>query len=166
MAASVPGAILDLWNSIPAAAFGGSTRPPLFLNSAPQTKSDATQRRIPYGVLWDDGINPTFDSSFGGTEGGTVRLELYAFKLEASAGEVSAASMALGAKYGGQVPSAKAGLDWGTLPTLTYRYGISLKRLREQYFEAGKGRDAAGEWHVIHKAVLEYRVVVGLRAGG
>jgi hypothetical protein len=161
MASSIPSAIIELWDAIPAAAFGGSDRPPLHLNETPQTQSDASQQRIPYGVLFDDGIVPEYDSSLGGIEAGTVRIELYAFPLD-SASEVSAARMALAAKYGGQPPSARAGLDWGELPLSPYHYPISLKRVREQYARQGTGRDASGNLRPVHVCHLEYRVVVGL----
>lgn len=163
MASSIPSAIIEMWNAVPVAAFGGSERPPLRLNRMPQTKADSSQQRIPYATLFDEGIRPTYDSSYGGTEGGTVRLEMYAFPLDVTT-EVSAVSMAMAAKYGGQHPSRKAGLDWGTLPLVAYHYPISLKRISEQYTEAGYGRDVDGSLRVIHKAVLEYRVVVGLNA--
>lgn len=158
MPSSVVSAVQAVYATIPAAAFGG-TRPPLYLGESPQTTAAGAQQRPPYGVLYDDGQQPTFDSSFGGVEAGAIRLEFFAIKLDA-VGEVTLDSIARGAKYANRPPSDRAGLDWCRLPLSGSLYPVSLKRTREQRSYAGF--DYQGQR--VHKLLLEYRVVAGLAA--
>jgi len=160
MPSSVVSAVHALYASIPASAFGGVSRPTLYTGEAAQTTSAAAQQRPPYGVLTDDGQTPTYDSSFGGTEGGTLRLEFFALKLDAVSGEVTIDSIARGACFGNQAPANRAGLDWGTLPLAGCAYPISLKRTKIQRGYAGF--DYQGQR--VHKLLLEYRVVAGIAA--
>lgn len=161
MATSVVGAVIDLYNSINAAHFGG-TRPPIFLGEAAQTTTTGAQQRVPYVVLYDDGIVPTFDSSYGGVEAGAIRLEVFALKV-AAVGEVTLDSIVAGMKYGGTAPSAKLGLDFGAFTLTGYRYKISLRRTREQYSYAGfTTQGPNGETARVHKCALAYRIVTGL----
>jgi hypothetical protein len=161
-------AVFRLWDLFAAPKWGpGVTEfPPLFLGEAAQTKPDASQQRVPYGVLYDDGLEPTYDSSFGGTEGGTFRLELFALKLDAASG-ISVGSMVRCVRWGNAPPAEKRGFDFATLPLHTDGcfYPVSLKLTKEQRAYAGfttKGPN--GESARVHKAILTYRLVVGLNA--
>lgn len=159
MATSVVGAVLDLYNSIATAHFGASTRPPIFLGEAPPVSSAGAQQRVPYVVLYDESTVPTFDSSYGGIEAGTIRLEVFAQKLGAAAGEITVDSIVLAVKYAGLPPASKAGLDFGNFTLTGYLSKISLKRTKEQRSYAGF---LDHESKRVHKCVLAYRIVTQL----
>lgn len=154
---TVVAAVLELYGSISASAFGG-TRPPIWLNQAPQTDTDGSQRRPPYVILYDEGIRPEFDSSFGGIERSEIRLEVYANKVEAT-GEITCNSVANGILWGGSAPNAHAGLDFGVLPLTGYRYRVNLMRTYDRTRYAGF-LDKDGKR--VHVREVRYALIVGL----
>ncbi len=156
---TVVAAVLELYNSIPASAFGG-TRPPIWLNQAPRTDSAGSQLRPPYVILYDDGLRPEFDSSFGGIERGTLRIEVYANKIEAS-GEITCNSVANGILWGGADPNDRDGLDFGALPLTGYRYEVNLMRTLDRTRYAGF-QDRNDQR--VHVREIQYAVIVGLKA--
>jgi hypothetical protein len=168
MGASVVSAAIQLYGTLPASAFGGGVteRPPIFLGEAAPTKAGpipGIQQRVPYAILFDDGIELTADSSFGGTKGGTLRLQLFALKLDHPTG-VTADSFARAVQYANRPPKDRAGFDFGRLPVEGCLYAISLKPLKEQRSYAGfttKGPD--DESARVHLCELTYRVVVGVK---
>ena len=158
MAKSAVSSLVDLYNSISATHFGG-TRPTLFLGEAAQTTSAAAAQRVPYVVLFDEGVRPEFESSAGGREMGKIRLEVYALKLDHTSG-VTVDSITRGIKYGGSAPNVKAGFDWGTFSfeSGVYLYKIHLKRVFERRSYAGFDQDGAR----VHKCELHYECVAGV----
>jgi hypothetical protein len=159
VAKSAVSALFDLYNSIAAANFGGTTRPTLFMGEAAQTTAAAAPQRVPYVVLFDEGFRPEFDSSSGGHEMGEIRLEVYALKLDDASG-VTVDSVVRGIKWGGSAPASKAGFDWGTLAFAagSYLYKIHLKRTFERRSYAGFDQDNAR----VHKCELRYECVTGV----
>lgn len=163
MAALSPiAAIRDLYNSITATTFGGTTRPPISLGDAPQTTTTGTQLRPPYCVIRDSGFVPEFNSGSGGIEKGNVDIEVYADKLDGT-GEPTVDSIVRAIKWGDSgVPANKGGFDWGTLVFDTsgkYR-SVSLRRTREKREYVALG--VTGQR--VHKATLSYEVTVQLNA--
>jgi hypothetical protein len=159
-------AVFRLWDLFALSKWGASVTeaPPLFMGEAAQTKYDTTQQRVPYGVLYDDGLEPTYDSSYGGTEAGVIRLELFALKLDNPTG-ITVEGMVRCVRWGAAPPREKRGFDFATLDLEGCYYPISLKLTREQRAYAGfttKGPN--GESARVHKAILTYRLVVGLNA--
>lgn len=161
MAISVISALLELHASIAAGAFGGVTRPPMWLDSAPQTNAAGEQVRVANGyfVIHDDGFKPTYDSSFGGTEAGQIRVEAFAIPLGAASG-ISVDSLVAGLKFGGYTPAQKAGFDHGAFSITGYNYKISLKRKLEKRGYAGFDIDSKR----VHRCELTYAIVIGLSA--
>ena len=161
MATSVISAVFEVYNGIAAPAFGGTARPPIHLGEAAQTTTAGAQLRPDNGyiVMYDDSFVPVYDSSFGGTEGGSIRFEVYAIPL-GSATAISVDSIVAGLKFGGFAPGAKRGLDFATLPLEGYYSTVSVKRVKEQRSYAGFNRDGQR----CHKCDLTYRVVLGLSA--
>jgi hypothetical protein len=158
MATTVVSAVLELYNSISAAHFGG-TRPPIWLNQAPKTDTAGSQLRPPYVILYDDGLRPEFDSSLGGIERGELRIEVYANKVEAT-GEITVNSITNGILYGGGNPNAKLGLDFGALPLTGFKYRINLMRTYDRTRYAGfDDKDVQR----VHVRELRYAVIVGLK---
>lgn len=163
MAALSPiAAIRDLYNSIAATTFGGTTRPPISLGDAPQTTTTGTQLRPPYCVIRDSGFVPEFNSGSGGIEKGNVDIEVYADKLDGT-GEPTVDSIVRAIKWGDSgVPANKGGFDWGALVFDTsgkYR-SVSLRRTREKREYVALG--VTGQR--VHKATLSYEVTVQLNA--
>jgi hypothetical protein len=149
-------AAIDLYNSIDATAFGGTTRPPIHLDQQPATTSTGAQRRVPYAVLRDNGFAPEFQSNAGGIEKGTLIIELYAEVLDTeTAGVVTVDKMTRAVKYGGSAPGAKAGFDWGTLTITGYLRGVSLRRVKEQRAYAGFNFNS----QPVFKCTLTYEAV-------
>lgn len=154
---TVVSAVLELYNSLNASVFGG-TRPPIWLNEAPRTDTAGSQLRPPYVVLYDEGLRPEFDSSFGGIERGTLRLEVFARYIEQS-GQISCNSVANGILWGGGAPGARLGLDGGTLPLTGYRYQIHLLRTLDRTRYAGfHDKDDQR----VHVREIQYAVIAGI----
>lgn len=158
MATSVPAAVIALYETISATHFGG-TRPPIYLNQAPRTDTDGSQRRPPYVILYDDGLRPEYDSSFGGIVRGDVRLEAYANKVEAT-GEITVNSIVNGFRYGGGDPADRAGLDFGALPLTGVTYAIHLMPVSDQTRYAGF-EDKDGKR--VHVREIRYQVIYGIK---
>lgn len=159
MAKSAVSSLIDLYNSISATHFGG-TRPNIYLGeAAPVTSAGATQRP-PFCVLYDDGFKPSYNSSAGGTELGTIRIEAFARDLDAASG-VSVDSIVRGIRFGGSAPGVKAGFDWGTFSfeNGSYLYKVHLKLVLERRSYAGF---LDHESKRVHKAELRWECVVGL----
>lgn len=159
MAKSAVASLIDLYNSITASHFGGSTRPPIYLGESPQVTSAGAQQNPPYVVLYDEGFRPEFNSSGGGIETGEVRLEVFALKLDA-ASDITVDSIVRAILYGGSAPSAKAGFDWGTFSfeSGSYRYKVHLRRTF--YRRSYAGMDYQGQR--CHMAEIRYECVVGI----
>lgn len=159
MASSAIASLFDLYNSITASAFGGSTRPPLHMGEAAAVTTTGTQLRPPYVVLYDEGFRPQFNSSVGGIETGEIRLEVFALKLDAS-NEVTVDTIVKGIKWGGSEPQAKAGFDFGAFSFAvgSYLYKIHLRRTLEQRSYAGFDYQNQR----VHKCELRYECLVGL----
>lgn len=158
MAKSAVSSLIDLYNSIGAAHFGG-TRPPIYLGNVPSTDSAGVQQRVPYVVMFDEGFRPEYSSDASAVETGAIRLEVYAVSVDAASG-VTLDSIVRGIKFGGSAPSSKAGWDWGsfTFASGSYLYKISLKRTFER-------RDYAGfdyQGSRVHKCELRYECKTGL----
>ena len=166
MAKSGVSSLLDLYNSIAAAHFGGE-RPQIFLGQAPPTKADASQQRVPFTVLFDEGFRPDFESDHGGAELGVIRLEVFAFDLDAATG-VSVDSIVRAIKWGGQAPENRAGFDWGQFSLeVGSRYEpVHLRRVFEQRSYTGWQIDRPGEPTRsparVHKCELRYEVLLGI----
>ena len=158
MATSVVSSVIDLYNSISATHFGG-TRPTIFLGEAAQVTSAGAQQRPPFVVLYDEGMQPTYDSSNGGIEAGVLRLEVYALKVNDTTG-VTVDTIVAGIRWGGSAPGIKAGFDWGTFTLTGYLSKISLKLTKHSTTYAGFNH----EGQRVHKCELVYRVVAGLSA--
>lgn len=159
MATSVPAAVIELYGTISATHFGG-TRPPIYLNQAPKTDTDASQRRPPYVIVYDEGLRPEYDSSFGGIAKGELRIEVYARKLEAT-GEITVNSVTNGLRYGGGDPADRLGLDFGTLPFTGVTYSIHLMPTYDRTSYAGF-EDYEGKR--VHVRELRYQVIYGIKA--
>lgn len=159
MATSVPAAVIELYGTISATHFGG-TRPPIYLNEAPQTDTDGSQRRPPYVILSDDGFRPEYDSSFGGIAKGDIRIEVYALKLEAS-GEITVNSITNGLRYGGGDPADRDGIDFGALPLTGVLYPVHLMPTSDRTRFSGL-LDKDGKR--IHVRELRYQVIYGINA--
>lgn len=159
MATSAISALFDLYASIPAAAFGGTVRPPIRLGVMSQTTTTGTQQRVPYVVIKDQGFRPEFNSSSGGIKNGQFTVEVFAAQLSADAG-VSVDSMVLAIQYAGGTPAQKQGFDWGTLTITGFQYGISIKPVRDGPREyAGFNYDG----QPVHKCTLTYECITGLK---
>jgi hypothetical protein len=129
---SVVAAALTKYDSLTAANFPSSTRPPVYFDEAPVTDGAGAQLRPPYVVLKDSGRTPDVLSDYGGTEDGAFTLEVYA----ASLADVDTIVHAI--KWNGQNPGQASGFDCGTLPALTAPYSLMhLLRTGEQRFVAG-----------------------------
>lgn len=152
--ADVVKAVMNLYESIPAAAFPGSSRPGIYLDAAPQTTAAGAQLRVPYVVLRDRGRQPEFFMSHGGIEAGTLVVEVYHTDLG------TADLIAKAAKYGAGTPGQRQGLDFGTLTLTTPLSAVSLKRVGERRAFSGVDKDGKN----VYMVELTYRVVVGLSA--
>ena len=152
--ADVVKATMNLYESLSASLFPGSSRPAIYLDMAPQVAS-GSQLRPPYVILRDQGRVPEYFSSFGGIEGGGLVLEVYHNDLG------TADSIASAIKYGGGTPSQRLGLDFGTLTLTTPLSHVVLKRTNERRYTAS-GPDLTGKY--VYVVELTYRVVVGLSA--
>ena len=163
MAALSPiAAIRDLYNSITATTFGGTTRPPISLGDAPQTTTTGTQLRPPYCVIRDSGFVPEFNSGSGGIEKGNVDIEVYADKLDGT-GEPTVDSIVRAIKWGDSgKPEDKEGFDWGqlTFDAAGQYYSVSLRRTREKREYVALGITGQRT----HKATLSYEITIGLIA--
>lgn len=159
MAKSAISSLTDLYNSITASAFGGSTRPPIYLGDVPQTDTSGAQQRVPYCCMFDEGFRPEYVSDASAVETGIIRLEVYAVDLDAASG-ITVDSIVRGIKFGGSAPPLKAGFDWGTFSFAagSYLYKISLKRVSERRDYAGFNYNSAR----VHKCELRYECKVGL----
>ena len=158
MATSVPAAVIALYETIDATHFGG-TRPPIYLNQAPRTDVSGSQKRPPYVILYDSGLRPEYDSSFGGIVRGEIRIEAYARKLEAT-GEITVNSITNGFRYGGGDPADRDGLDFGPLPLTGVTYAIHLMPTYDQSRYAGF-EDFEG--HRVHVREIRYQVIHGIK---
>jgi hypothetical protein len=154
MASSVITAVQARW----AAVFDQAGDPPLYFDEAPQTDAAGAQVRVPYAVLRDTtGLTPEYFSDHGAVETGDIDVELIATTVAILDGFVARA------KWGGQAPSQKAGLDWFALSlTTSPRYQISLRRTNERRSYAGFDYQGAR----CHSCVLTYEVKAGVAAAG
>jgi len=148
MATSVVAGLMDLYETISASHFGG-TRPRIYLDSAPAVDETGAQLRVPYVVLHDRGAVPTYHSSFGGTESGELVLEVFGTTLALVDTYVSAI------KYGGSAPSAKAGLDFGSITLTGHLKRVELRRVKETRSYAGFNQASAR----VHKCELVYKCI-------
>jgi hypothetical protein len=164
MAKSAVKSLIDLYNSIGVAHFGGSERPPIFLGKVPQTTSTATQQRVPYVCLHDDSFRPEYDSSSTGIEKGEIRLEVFAMKLDDASG-ITVDSIARAIRFGGSPPASKAGFDWGSFSfeSGTYFYKVSLRHLSNRRDYAGfTTQGPSGESGRVHLCELRYECIIGI----
>ena len=160
-ALSAIAALRDLYNSISATTFGGTTRPPIYMGEAPATNTGGTQQRPPYCVLRDSGFAPEFQSNTSGIEKAGIDLEIYADKLD-GADEVTVDSIARAVKWGDSgIPEDKQGFDWGelTFDVAGNYYSISIRRTRERREYVALG--VSGQR--VHKCTLSYEVTIGLK---
>lgn len=159
MAKSAVSSLIDLYNSITAAHFGGSTRPPIHLGEAPAVTAAGAQLRPPYVVLYDEGFRPEFNSSKGGVETGEIRLEVFALSLDAASG-ITVDSITRAILYGGSAPGSAAGFDWGTFSfeSGSYRYKVHLRRTFYRRSYAGFDYQGAR----VHKCEIRYECKVGI----
>jgi len=154
MASSVITAVQARW----AAIFNQAGDPPLYFDEAPQTDATGTQERVPYAVLRDaTGLTPEYQSDDGAVETGVIEVEVIATTMAVLDGFVARA------KWGGQAPAQRAGLDWFALSlTTSPYYPVSLMRTNERRSYAGFDYLGAR----CHSCVLTYAVTVGVAAAG
>ncbi|HVL11652.1 MAG TPA: hypothetical protein VM529_03755 [Gemmata sp.] len=154
MASSVITAVQARW----AAIFAQAGDPPLYFDFVPQTDGSGDQRRQPYAVLRDQtGLSPEYTSDDGAVETGTVVVEVYAVTMADVDAYVARA------KWGGQDPDQRAGLDWFSLSlTTSPRYPVHLRRTNER--RSFTAFDHLGR--ASHRCDLAYEVLVGVEGGG
>lgn len=159
MAKSAVSSLRDLYNSIAAGAFGGTTRPPIFLGSVPTKDASGADQRVPYTEMTDEGFRPEYSSDGSAVETGTILLRVYAVDLDAASG-VTVDSIVRAIKFGGSAPPVKAGFDWGsfTFAAGSFLYKISLRRLSERRDYAGFNYNQSR----VHMCELRYECKVGL----
>jgi hypothetical protein len=146
---SVIAACMTRYDSLSAAAFGG-TRPPIFFDEAPQTYNSA-QLRPPFVVLKDGGLVPSFEFEWGAMEASALSFEVYAETL------ASVDTCVEAIKYGGGTITAGSGFDGGTLPSLAAgRRSVRVFRTKETRFREGFGHTGA----LVHRCRLEYAVTL------
>jgi hypothetical protein len=133
MASSSVTAIQAKWNSLTAGLFPGATLPPLYFDYVPLRTTTGTDRRLPYGVLRDNGMTISHIFQNGAIEKSKVDIEIYAI------GQADLDQIVLAVKYNGSPPSVAGGMDWAML-TLTPgqpRSVIKMMRVNERNQDGG-----------------------------
>ncbi len=149
MATSAVGAVVAKYATL-------TSVPTLYFGDAP-TNESGVQVYPPYVVLLDEGMAPEYNFVLSKVmEPTQLTFMVYSDTLL----QVDAIVQKI--KYNGQVPSAKAGFDFGTLPALESPYELDeLKRTSERRFVAsiqGTGKDGQR----VHGCELQYRVTLFL----
>ncbi len=148
---SIIAAVISKYESLTAANFPGSSRPPIYLDQAPLTDSSGAQERPPYVILRDNGQVPSYEFE-------RTTIEVCEFVLEvyyASLADVDTAVTAI--KRNGGAVGAGSGFDYGTLSDLTSpRSTHEVRRVKET--RRLSSLDYSG--NRVHVAILEYRVQV------
>ncbi len=104
----------------------GGSAVPVYFGEAALKNSSGTQPTLPFVVIEDHGTAPDYEFELGGVEVTTLQTTVYATTL------ALVDSIVLALKYGGDIPSACAGLDFGTLTSLgDYLEFMECKRVRE-----------------------------------
>jgi hypothetical protein len=151
-------AIQDKYETINASHFGG-TRPEIFFGEATsRTPTINSIQRLPVVIIYNMGFVPVFDSSYGGVENGTIRIEIYSTVIDAASG-VTLDKITRAIKWGGSAPSARAGFDFGSFTMTGYYYVINFRRVRELSEYAGYEYQG----NRVYRSTLEYKVVLGLK---
>lgn len=123
--------VQELYDTLTAANFPGSTRPSIYFDQGPQY--DGQQVRPPYVIIRDGGIssNHTFESD--PIEGGDITLYVYADTLA----HVDQIVKAI--RWNGQTPRTRAGFDFGTVSLNSPLSFFHLVHKNEQRSIAGIG---------------------------
>lgn len=127
-AGSIIAGSIDLYNTLTASNFPGSTRPPIWLDEAPQQTGTGTQQRLPYVIIEDHGGNPkwTFTSSVATTYGqnAIVYDEFSITAYAASLGDCDTIMAAI--LWNGSTPNARAGLAFAVLSLSSPLRGMTV----------------------------------------
>lgn len=151
MARSVIHAVMQFYDALPAAAFPGGVRPPIFFGMAP-VASAGQMIRPPYVVVTDDGITPDYQTDGLSLETTSCRVEVYAEQL----GVVDDIVTAI--RFGGQPPAQRAGLDWAVLPLDPPYQPVQMSRTGEVRKEAGWSYQG----HRVYLCRLYYEALIEL----
>lgn len=151
MATLVP-SVIDKYELLTAANFPSSTRPPIYLDEAPQVTAAGAQLRPPYVVASVDSsaeVELCFESD--GVETTRVTFEVYA----TSVADLDTTIAAI--RFNGSSVATAAGFDAGSLPSLTD--GVLLSMLIDRTptrHHDGTDRDGKN----VYRGELAYTVTV------
>lgn len=149
---SVVSSFLSKATSLVTTANGGAAVPVSFGEAAIRNAS-AAQVTLPLIVIEDEGTAPDYEFELGGVEVTTLVVSVFATTLAT----IDAIVLAL--KYGGGIPSARLGLDFGTLTSLgSYLAFMECKRVKEKRNREHQTYTSADQ--IAHKAELTYEVQV------
>lgn len=147
---SVVSSFLSKATSLVLTANGGAAVPVYFGEAAVRNVS-AGQVAFPFIVIEDEGSAPDYEFELGGVEITTLMVSVYATTL------VAVDAIVLALKYGGGIPSACSGLDFGTLTSLgSYLRFMECKRVKEKRDRSHQEYTATAQ--IAHKAELTYEV--------
>jgi hypothetical protein len=124
---SVVSSFLSKATTLVAAAGTGGAAVPVYFGEAALKNASAVQPTLPFIVIEDQGTAPEYEFELGGIEVTTLQTTVYAVTL------AQIDSIVLALKYGGDIPSDQAGLDFGTLTSLgNYLTFMECKRVGEK----------------------------------
>jgi hypothetical protein len=148
---SVVSSFLSKATTLVAAAGTGGAAVPVYFGEAALKNASGVQPTLPLVVIEDEGSAPDYEFELGGIEVTTLRVSVFATTL------VQIDTIVLALKYGGDIPSDQAGLDFGTLTGLgDYLTFMECKRVKEQ--RNREHQEYTQTAQIAHKAELIYEV--------
>lgn len=138
-AGSIIAGCIDVYNNLTAANFPGATRPPIWLDEAPQETSAGAQQRLPYVIIEDRGGVPkwTFTSSVATTYGQNA-IVTDDFTITAYATSLADCNTIMDAiLWNGSLPNSRAGLAFAVLSLNSPLKGLTVIPEQQQANYAG-----------------------------
>ena len=150
---SVVSSFLAKATTLAATAGTGGAAVPVYFGEAGLRSSAGVHVDLPFIVVEDRGAAPDYEFEWGGTETTTLDVTIYAITL------AQVDSIVLALKYGGGIPSAGSGLDFGTLASLgSYLTFEECKRVGET--RNREHENYTPQSQIAHNAKLTYEVKV------
>lgn len=148
---SVVSSFLAKATTLVATAGTGGAAVPVYFGEAALRNAAAAQVTVPLVVIEDEGSAPDYEFELGGVEVTTLVVSIFANTLA----QIDTIVLAL--KYGGGIPSAQQGLDFGTLTGLgSYLTFMECKRVKEK--RNREHQEYTQTAQIVHKAELTYEV--------
>ena len=159
---SIIGAVVAKYGTLTAANFPNATRPPIWLDEAPQEGPTAAQQRLPYVIIKDGGGTDQWDMEVNAVTPGTISLEIYYADGSDPLGDCDAALKAI--LWNGLNPNQVAGIAFMTPDLAAPQYGMARSVMPTR-----SKREYAGvnlEDKRVYKVTQEFDVISNTRGTG